>query len=86
MPRTGVTTGPTRAAGACGRSRRAAPEALAAQAHRLHQHLRCHPDLGLTDVAYSLATTRTHHPYRATITTHCPTGIPARTCWMPWMR
>jgi acyl transferase domain-containing protein/acyl-CoA synthetase (AMP-forming)/AMP-acid ligase II/SAM-dependent methyltransferase len=46
------------------------PQALAAQAHRLHQHLRCHPDLGLTDVAHSLASTRTHHPYRATISAH----------------
>ncbi|WP_139825530.1 acyltransferase domain-containing protein, partial [Mycobacterium conspicuum] len=44
------------------------PTALRAQADRLHQHLTSHPDLDLTDVAYSLATTRTHHPYRATIT------------------
>ena len=54
----------------CGRSRRAAPTALAAQADRLHQHLIEHPDLELTDVAYSLATTRAHHPYRAAITAH----------------
>ena len=47
---------------------RAHPHALAAQAQRLHQHLAAHPDLDLTDVAYSLATTRTHHPYRAAIT------------------
>ncbi|WP_191499965.1 type I polyketide synthase, partial [Mycobacterium simulans] len=45
------------------------PGALAAQADRLHQHLIEHPDLDLTEVAYSLATTRTHHPYRAAITT-----------------
>ncbi|KZS60623.1 hypothetical protein A4G26_11330 [Mycobacterium kansasii] len=42
--------------------------ALCAQADRLHQYLVCHPDLDLTDVAYSLACTRTHHPYRAVIT------------------
>src|ERR1700756_2041296 len=47
------------------------PNALAAQAERLHQHLTEHPDVELTDLAYSLATTRTHHPYRATITPHC---------------
>ncbi len=44
------------------------PAALGAQADRLHEHLVDHPDLNLTDVAYSLATTRTHHPYRAAIT------------------
>ena len=44
------------------------PAALAAQADRLHEHLLGHPDLDLIDVAYSLATTRTHHPYRAAIT------------------
>ncbi|ORA08002.1 type I modular polyketide synthase, MlsA2, partial [Mycobacterium angelicum] len=44
------------------------PAALAATAERLHQHLTEHPDLDLTEVAYSLATTRTHHPHRAAIT------------------
>ncbi|WP_191499993.1 acyltransferase domain-containing protein, partial [Mycobacterium simulans] len=44
------------------------PAALAAYADRLHQQLIDHPDLDLIDVAYSLATTRTHHPYRAAIT------------------
>ncbi|HEX5144309.1 MAG TPA: type I polyketide synthase, partial [Mycobacterium sp.] len=44
------------------------PAALCAQADRLHQHLVGHPDLHLTDVAYSLGSTRTHHPYRAVIT------------------
>jgi acyl transferase domain-containing protein/acyl-CoA synthetase (AMP-forming)/AMP-acid ligase II/acyl carrier protein/NADP-dependent 3-hydroxy acid dehydrogenase YdfG len=44
------------------------PAALRAQADRLHEHLAGHPDLDLVDVAYSLATTRTHHPYRAAIT------------------
>ncbi len=45
------------------------PAALTAQADRLHRHLLDHPDLDLTDLAYSLATTRTHHPHRAAITT-----------------
>ncbi|MEA2202764.1 MAG: mycolactone side chain polyketide synthase, partial [Solirubrobacteraceae bacterium] len=43
--------------------------ALAAQATHLHTYLREHPDLDLTDLAYSLATTRTHFPHRAAITT-----------------
>ncbi len=52
------------------------PEALAAQADRLHQHLVRHPDLDLTDVAYSLAGTRTQHPYRAVITAPVGTADP----------
>ena len=52
------------------------PAALCAQADRLHQHLIGHPDLDLTDVAYSLATTRTHHPYRAVITAPVATADP----------
>ncbi|TVS87130.1 type I polyketide synthase [Mycobacterium helveticum] len=44
------------------------PAALCAQADRLHHHLADRPDPDLTDVAYSLATTRTQHPYRAVIT------------------
>ena len=44
------------------------PTALCAQADRLHHHVTSHPDLDLTDLAYSLAATRTHHPYRALIT------------------
>ncbi|MGO9103179.1 MAG: type I polyketide synthase, partial [Mycobacterium sp.] len=52
------------------------PAALCAQADRLHKHLVCHPDLDLTDVAYSLGSTRTHHPYRATITAHSHTEKP----------
>ena len=60
------------------------PAALAAQADRLHQHLLDHPDLDLTDLAYSLATTRTHHPYRAAITAPLTaTDDLARTCWRP---
>ena len=41
--------------------------ALAAQADRLYQHVSAHPELDLTDLAYSLATTRTHHPHRGVI-------------------
>ncbi|WP_264033900.1 acyltransferase domain-containing protein [Mycobacterium interjectum] len=44
------------------------PAALSAQADRLRQHLVSHPDLDLTDVAYSLGATRTHHSHRAVIT------------------
>ena len=44
------------------------PTALGAQAARLRQHLIDHPGLDLADVAYSLATTRNHHQYRAVIT------------------
>nr|WP_304528657.1 type I polyketide synthase [Mycobacterium sp. E2327] len=43
------------------------PAALRGQADRLHAHLVSHPDLDLTDLAYSLGATRTHHPYRAVI-------------------
>ncbi|KZS78216.1 hypothetical protein A4G29_18495 [Mycobacterium kansasii] len=42
--------------------------ALRAQADRLRHFLIAHPDLDLTDVAYSLACTRTHHPHRAVLT------------------
>ena len=52
----------------CGRSRRAPPPRWARRPTRLHQHLVDHPDLDLTEVAYSLASTRAHHPYRAVIT------------------
>ncbi|WP_191499925.1 type I polyketide synthase, partial [Mycobacterium simulans] len=44
------------------------PGALVAYADRLHQHLIDHPDVDPSDLAHSLATTRTHHPYRAAIT------------------
>jgi acyl transferase domain-containing protein/acyl-CoA synthetase (AMP-forming)/AMP-acid ligase II/NADPH-dependent curcumin reductase CurA/acyl carrier protein/NADP-dependent 3-hydroxy acid dehydrogenase YdfG len=54
------------------------PAALCAQADRLHHHLVCHPDLDLTDVAYSLATTRTHHPYRAVLTAQVATADPRK--------
>ncbi|WP_434043626.1 MULTISPECIES: type I polyketide synthase [Sorangium] len=41
--------------------------ALRAQAERLRAHLDAHADLGLADVAYSLATTRTHFAHRAVV-------------------
>jgi mycoketide-CoA synthase len=52
------------------------PAALCAQAGRLHEHLVRHPDLDLTDVAYSLASTRTHHSHRAVITAPVGTAGP----------
>jgi len=52
------------------------PAALTAQADRLHEHLISHPNLELTDLAYSLATTRTHHSYRAAITERSSTEDP----------
>ncbi|MBO0880414.1 MAG: acyltransferase domain-containing protein, partial [Mycobacterium sp.] len=42
--------------------------ALAAQAARLRERVIEDPDLDLTDLAYSLAVTRAHHPCRAAIT------------------
>ncbi|WP_156687790.1 type I polyketide synthase [Mycobacterium sp. Marseille-P9652] len=54
------------------------PAALCAQADRLHRHLSGLPDLGLDDVAYSLATTRTHHPYRAVITAPAAAADPRK--------
>ncbi len=54
------------------------PAALSTQADRLHEHLVRHPDLDLTDVAHSLATTRTHHPYRAVITAPVDTADPRK--------
>ncbi|WP_078956042.1 type I polyketide synthase [Streptomyces sp. NRRL B-1140] len=44
------------------------PEALRAQADRLHTHLTARPGLHPADVALSLATTRTHHDHRAALT------------------
>ncbi|WP_406190999.1 alpha/beta fold hydrolase [Streptomyces sp. NBC_01017] len=41
------------------------PKALVAQARQLLEHLT--PDSGLLDLAYSLATTRAHHPHRAVV-------------------
>ncbi len=42
------------------------PEALREQASRLAEHLRVNPDLGLGDVAFSLATSRAKLEHRAT--------------------
>jgi malonyl CoA-acyl carrier protein transacylase/acyl carrier protein len=53
-------------------------KALAAQAHRLHEHVLEHPDLDLVDVAYSLAVTRAHHSYRAAVVSHCAAEDPRR--------
>ncbi len=52
------------------------PAALSAQADRLHQHLLAHPELDLTDLAYSLGSTRAHHPDRAVITAPAHTADP----------
>ncbi|HTZ15579.1 MAG TPA: fatty-acid--AMP ligase, partial [Mycobacterium sp.] len=54
------------------------PAALCAQADRLHQHLVSHPDLDLTDVAYSLGSTRTQHSHRAMITAPAATADPRK--------
>ncbi|MET9293114.1 type I polyketide synthase [Streptomyces sp. NPDC003077] len=42
--------------------------ALRDQAARLHAHLTTHPELGLADVGFSLATSRTAFPHRAVLT------------------
>ncbi len=52
------------------------PGALTAQADRLREHLISHPNVDLTDLAYSLATTRSHHSYRAAITERSSTEDP----------
>ncbi|MCV7195931.1 acyltransferase domain-containing protein, partial [Mycobacterium angelicum] len=52
------------------------PAALAAAADRLHHYLTEHPGADLTQVAYSLATTRTHHAYRAAITASAASDDP----------
>ncbi|MFC4376079.1 type I polyketide synthase [Nocardia halotolerans] len=43
------------------------PAALAAQARRLLDHVRAHPELRPVDIGYSLATTRSHFPQRAVV-------------------
>nr|AIE12090.1 putative cis-AT type polyketide synthase module B4B [uncultured bacterium] len=40
------------------------PSALDEQTRRLHEHLLSHPELSLSDVAFSLATSRTHFGHR----------------------
>ncbi|MFF8731638.1 type I polyketide synthase, partial [Streptomyces sp. NPDC015171] len=42
-------------------------DAVSAQARRLADHLQSHPDLSLTDTAYSLATTRARFDHRAVV-------------------
>ena len=49
--------------------------ALCAQAARLREHLEGHDDLALGDVAYSLATTRSHFEHRAGIVAHDRTEL-----------
>ncbi|MFB4304479.1 SDR family NAD(P)-dependent oxidoreductase [Actinomadura sp. GTD37] len=44
------------------------PQAVQEQAHRLGEHVRAHPELDIADVAYSLATGRSDHEYRAVAT------------------
>ncbi|WP_030892930.1 type I polyketide synthase [Streptomyces varsoviensis] len=43
------------------------PDALAAQAARLHDHLTGHPEISARDAGYSLATTRTAFEHRAAV-------------------
>ncbi|WP_409462971.1 beta-ketoacyl synthase N-terminal-like domain-containing protein [Amycolatopsis sp. GA6-003] len=44
------------------------PESLRAQAARLREHVRDHPDLDPLDIGYSLATGRSAFPHRAVVT------------------
>ncbi|MEU6075147.1 type I polyketide synthase [Micromonospora sp. NPDC047074] len=60
QPQAATPTGPWLVSGR-------SPEALAGQAARLADHLRRHPDLSPTDVAWSLATARTAHDHRAVL-------------------
>ncbi|WP_437669739.1 SDR family NAD(P)-dependent oxidoreductase [Sorangium sp. So ce131] len=57
---------PARAAELCVLSARS-PEALRAAAGRLRDHLRAHPEIGLGDLAFSLATTRGHLEHRLAV-------------------
>ncbi|MDQ2587911.1 SDR family NAD(P)-dependent oxidoreductase [Saccharothrix yanglingensis] len=43
------------------------PQALTAQARRLHDHLADHPELDPADIAFSLATGRSHFDHRAAV-------------------
>ncbi|MFI6056495.1 type I polyketide synthase, partial [Streptomyces violascens] len=54
------------------------PQALAGQAQRLLDHLEQHPDVDLTDIAYSLATTRAEFDERAVILAEHSEGDDAR--------
>ncbi|WP_335936422.1 type I polyketide synthase [Streptomyces sp. PTD5-9] len=53
------------------------PAALAGQAAALLAHLDAHPGLDPSDVGWSLATTRAHHPHRAAVTGADPAGLRA---------
>ncbi|WP_435792506.1 type I polyketide synthase [Amycolatopsis tolypomycina] len=53
------------------------PAALAAQAGRLLDHVRTHPDLDPADVGFSLATTRTAFEHRAVVTGDFLAGLAA---------
>ena len=55
--------------------------ALDAQARQLEEHLKRHPDLGLRDVAFSLATTRSAMDHRMAIAV-----ARARRCWTCCLR
>jgi acyl transferase domain-containing protein/NAD(P)-dependent dehydrogenase (short-subunit alcohol dehydrogenase family)/acyl carrier protein len=44
------------------------PEAISETCERLREHLESHPSLGLSDVAFSLATSRAHHEHRLALT------------------
>ncbi|AUX44867.1 uncharacterized protein SOCE26_063370 [Sorangium cellulosum] len=57
---------PERAAELCVLSARS-PEALRTAARRLRDHLRAHPEIGLGDLAFSLATTRSHLEHRLAV-------------------
>lgn len=48
------------------------PAALEGQVRALHQHLQHHPELPTVDVAFSLATARTHFEHRISLISHDP--------------
>src|SRR5215831_11471463 len=50
-------------------------ETLKGQAEQLREHVLAHQDLGLVDLAYSLATTRTRFEHRATIVADSREGL-----------
>ncbi|WP_372516873.1 CurL C-terminal domain-containing protein, partial [Mycobacterium szulgai] len=52
----------------------------------MRQHLLEQPEVSLRDLAYSLATTRSHHPHRAAISTSSTSGGHAKACWRPCTR
>jgi acyl transferase domain-containing protein/acyl carrier protein len=50
-------------------------QAMRAQAQRLREHMQAHGDVALADIAYSLATTRTHFEHRAALVAHDRTEL-----------